>query len=262
MAQASWWEQVGPRKFYLDVARALKTTSVVVWFPAYATENILIPIDEYWPAIAESIYYLDASEAGTPEALLQNEVPSATELDNLFSLLGQTRSLFVVKNVQKATWPAWCRLVDGYHRHVSAAKLSAVSASRFLVLAKAIELEFARSSVVTIRHFRYQGTVSLADMESYCNRLMVGNGRPSIERQVAASIIAHLALWDKGSRIGCVKGTSRISSHRPRCFKVWPPPENGKMILTVVGRPEPKMRSTARNTRALLCWHLRKKQMQ
>jgi hypothetical protein len=146
--------------------------------------------------LAETIHHLDAAEQETPESLIRNELPQAMGVENLFSLLAGARDLLVVKHVRKETWPGWSKFIDAYHRHVSAAKLRVVDVSRFLVLATAVEAELARSSVVTVRHLRYQGFISIADTERYCQRLLASNGHSLIEQQVAASIVAHIALWD------------------------------------------------------------------
>jgi hypothetical protein len=197
MGQAYWWEQVGPRRFYLEVFQALKLNSVVAWFPAHTTENILVSLDEYWPSLAATIHHLDADEDETPENLIRDELPQAIGVENLFSLLCGVRDLLVVKHVSKEAWPGWSRFIDGYHRHVSAGKLRVADVSRFLVLATAVKAELARSGVVTVKHFPYEGFISLSDTERYCQRMLAGNGQSLVQRQVAASVIAHLALWDK-----------------------------------------------------------------
>lgn len=197
MEQAYWWEQVGPRSFFLEVFHGLRSASVIVWFPAHATEDILVPLDEYAPSLAGRIHHIDASEDGTPENLVRNEFPDANPSDNLFPVVGSAPNLLVVRNVRKESWPAWRRFIDDYHWYISDARLHIADASRFLVLAQAIDAEQAPSRVVTVKHLRYQGYVSLSDTERYCQRLLAGRCWSPIERQVAASIIAHLALWDK-----------------------------------------------------------------
>ena len=197
MEQAYWWEQVGPRRFYLEVFRALKSGSVIVWFPAHATEDILVPLDEFAPSLAGKIYHIDANEEGTPENLVRKEIPGVGPSESPFAALGGGRDLVVVRSVRQQTWPAWRRFMDDYHWYVAGARLRIADVSRFLVVARAINPEQAPPRVVTIKHVRYQGYVSLSDTERYCQRLLAGSGQSIIERQVSASVIAHVALWDK-----------------------------------------------------------------
>jgi hypothetical protein len=210
--ELSWWEQVGPRQFFTGVLQSLKSTSVVVWFPAHTAESIMTPLADYVPLLADELVFIDAGEGGSPEQQVGEELEKAGENELLPARLARVRLMVAVRNVRRETWPEWRQLLNAYHRYLEGEKLLAAGATRFLIVARATENDASRTSVA-VKHLRYDGWVSLSDTERYCDRLLAGDVRPAIEREVLAAVIARLALWDKGiADVLCTKTLADVLS--------------------------------------------------
>jgi len=196
MEQTYWWEQVGPRRFYIEVVRTLKSASVVVWFPQHATEDILVPLDEGLNDLPDEIRHVDASEEETPENLVRRELPSTDE--GLFKMLSDAKTVLIVRKTRSGSWLGWKKLLEDYHRYLATHRLKIGDVSRFLVIAEAPESEQGPSYTVALKYIYYKGYVTISDTERYCQQLLAGTSRSTIERLLSASIIANVALWDKG----------------------------------------------------------------
>jgi hypothetical protein len=188
-----WWEQVGPRRFCLEVIRCLRITSVAACFPRFSVENLVEGLED---ALDDIEFHLDADDDPSPAVVVRAHI-ECDILDPIESLLGK-RGLIIVKNLKPSNWSSWSSFVENYHRRLSAQSPFAAESIRFLLLCRGIAEDALRPYGVDLKIILYKGRVGLLDTEQYCAFSFGIDNSNITEQRVKAAVIAQLALGDKG----------------------------------------------------------------